>query len=184
MQSRYSQYKTSIEYFQQPVEKTEIYSVYTGPNNVSNEPYKYIESVVETHQKIDNSPTIMKSETSNFANTSDPRVWGPSFWFSLHNGVSKYPENASPYVIERMKGFILGIPMMLPCEKCKVHATNYIDQNSDKIDQICQGRTSLFQFFVDFHNMVNKTYNKPILSYEQAWKIYNKGIDIKIMNYK
>lgn len=187
--SRHGQYKTAVEYFHQPVKTTEIYSEYKGPDQFSNEAYKYTEPVsVNTpapspKKKENNDRSTMKWDTVNYANTSDPRVWGPSFWFTLHNGAAKYPVDASPYVIERMKVYILGIPIMLPCEQCKVHATNYIEKNKDKLNQICCGRTSLFQFFVDFHNIVNKRFNKPVLSYDQAWEIYNKGIEIKTMTY-
>ena len=36
-------------------------------------------------------------------NSGNPEVWGPAFWFSLHNGAIKYPENPSPLWKERMK---------------------------------------------------------------------------------
>ena len=71
-----------------------------------------------------------------------------------------------------MKGFILGIPVMLPCEICKVHATHYIDDIKKQLDIICSGRDSLFKWSVDFHNSVNKRNNKKEISYEEAYKIY------------
>ena len=116
-------------------------------------------------------------EPENFTNpyqkaSNDPRKWGPPFWYTLHNGAFHYPENASKLYIERMKNFILGIPVMLPCEKCKNHATVFIEQNKSKLNDICSGRKSLFNFFVDFHNKVNSRYDKPILSYEEAYNIY------------
>ena len=118
------------------------------------------------------------------ANTNDPNVWGPSMWFSLHNGASTYPKNASPIVRERMKGLILGLPYILSCYDCKIHAGSYIEEIKPKLDEICSNRESLFRFFVDFHNYVNKRLGKPIVSYKEAWSIYNNGIDVIVTTYK
>ena len=115
-------------------------------------------------------PDVVKSE--KIKNTSNPAIWGPSFWFTIHNGICTYPISASLIQKERMKGFILGIPVMLPCEICKVHATHYIDDIKKQLDIICSGRDSLFKWSVDFHNSVNKRNNKKEISYEEAYKIY------------
>lgn len=104
--------------------------------------------------------------------TSDPKIWGPQLWFILHNGASKYPISASPIYIQKMKDFIIGLPVMLPCEKCKIHAIDYIEDYKDKLDDICSGRDKLFKFFVDFHNSINKRYNKPEMDYEYVNKMY------------
>jgi hypothetical protein len=105
--------------------------------------------------------------------TIDPKIWGPPFWFTLHNGAAHYPVNASPLHIERMKNFIIGIPVMLPCSVCQEHATAHIERNFGELEAVCSTRDSLFNFFVDFHNYVNRRYNKPIMSYEDARKLYN-----------
>lgn len=101
-----------------------------------------------------------------------PSTWGPSVWFMLHNGAAKYPIVASKLCRERMKGFILGLPMMLPCSNCRKHATNYIESHRDTLDVICQGRKSVFEFFVDFHNDVNARFKKKIYSYQDAAMLF------------
>lgn len=154
MSYRNSSYKTSIESLRQPYPRNNEYSVYKGPEK-------------ETNQELYMKDPIYQP------NKTDPKSWGRSFWFTLHNGAANYPVNASPYVIQRMIGFILGIPVMLPCENCKVHATNHIEKMKPYLMDICSGREKLFRFFVDFHNMVNKRYNKPIVSYEDAWRLYS-----------
>jgi hypothetical protein len=68
-----------------------------------------------------------------------------------------------------MKGFILGLPVMVPCEECSTHATAFIEGNYDRLDDIVSGRMKLFNFFVDFHNKVNKRYKKKEISYEEAY---------------
>lgn len=88
-------------------------------------------------------------------NGSDPNIWGPHFWYILHNNSAKYPQNPSNCWKERMKNFILGIPSMVPCEKCIIHSTQYIEQHRDNLDNIVSTRENLFKWFVDFHNEVN-----------------------------
>lgn len=101
-----------------------------------------------------------------------PEIWGPQFWFTLHNGASQYPERASPSWQGRMKNFILGIPVMVPCEKCSMHACAYIESQWEKLDRIVEGRESLFQFFVDFHNFVNLKLNKPTMDLDLVREKY------------
>ena len=69
---------------------------------------------------------------------------------------------------------------MVPCVNCKEHATAYIEKNYDKLDSICSSRDSLFKFFVDFHNEVNIQTNKPVMSYEDAYKLYSGNIHLTI----
>ena len=101
-----------------------------------------------------------------------PSWWGPPFWFTLHTGSKHYPIKASPIVIERMKGFIKGMPYLLPCSSCQGHAIGFITQQEDQLDLICSGREQLFAFFVDFHNMINVRFNKPCYTIEEAKKLY------------
>ena len=116
-------------------------------------------------------------------NGTSPDVFGPPFWFTLHNGASKYPNDPSSIVQTKMKNFIIAIPIMLPCLKCKDHATSYIESNLEKLDTIVSSRINLFNFFVDFHNYVNKKYGKNIIGYEQADELYNGKVKIMKMSY-
>ena len=181
-------YKTAKErYTNIPTQsvKYEYYNVNTHKNVINDKINDTYTNEPEKNTNINQDPIHMKHQTTRYyTNLSDPEVWGPSFWFTLHNGASKYPISASPLVIERMKGYILGIPFMLPCIACKVHATNHIEKHKKDLDRICSGRDNLFKFFVDFHNIVNKRYNKPIVSYEEAYKIYDNGVNVSVMTYK
>ncbi len=125
--------------------------------------------------QITSTPTLVQ-------NLSMPDVWGPAFWFTIHNGANSYPRKASGIVKERMKGFILGLPEMVPCANCKEHARDHIETSN--LDDVCDGHDSLFNFFVDFHNYVNKRYNKPVISYDEAVKLYSGGAVINVIKYK
>lgn len=127
----------------------------------------------------------MKWETLRYSKTVDPQVWGPAFWFILHNGSSRYPEKeASPVWKESMRGFILGIPVMIPCEICADHARAHIEANWNNLDEIVSNRKNLFNFFVDMHNMVNKRYGKPIMSHEDAFALYTtSNVNVTKLSY-
>ena len=130
-----------------------------------------IENTIDT-STIQENFKHKHGECHHKKSSNDPKIWGPHFWYTLHNGAFHYPEQASTLYVERMKNFIIGIPVMLPCENCKNHSTLFIEEHKSKLNQICSNRNSLFNFFVDFHNKVNERYNKPILSYEEAYNIY------------
>ena len=105
-------------------------------------------------------------------NSKPPEIWGPKLWFTLHNTASYYPDNPSPICRQRMKHLILSVPLMTTCEKCSDHATDYIQQHLHILDDIVSSRYSLFKFFVDFHNAVNRRLNKPVMLLEEAWRLY------------
>ena len=67
---------------------------------------------------------------------------------------------------------------MIPCLSCREHATSFID--SSNLDDVTSSKTKLFNFFVDMHNFVNKRLNKPIMSHEDAYKLYNNASVTKI----
>lgn len=115
---------------------------------------------------------VVDDKKANPGNIRDPAVFGPPLWFALHTTAAHYPENPSPAVQAKMKGLILGLPLMVPCAECFEHCTSYIEKAKDKLDEIVSNRQHLFKFFVDFHNAVNRRKHKPEMSLEDAWKLY------------
>ena len=114
---------------------------------------------------------------------ADPTVWGRPFWFSLHSSAAYYPENASHITRDLMIGRVNAIPIEIPCAKCRPHAHAYIQSNKHRLKDICSGRDKLFNFYVDFHNKVNERHGKPIVTYEQARKMWMGGIKVTTMSY-
>ena len=137
---------------------------------------------VQTPVINNDSELTMKYELVEGTGTS-PDVFGPPFWFTLHNGAAKYPVNPNKIVQKKMKDFIIAIPVMLPCLKCKDHAISYIESNLESLDDIVSSREKLFNFFVDFHNYVNKRYGKKIYSYDEAYNLYNGTVKLFRMSY-
>jgi hypothetical protein len=183
----YSEYKTPVKKVEPVVVPVPIT---TMPDTVPKPTEKNLEQQTCKGSSC-NSDTDSKSNvnlnlkwtTNTYSSTADPNVWGPSFWFSLHNGASKYPENATEIFKDHMKNFILGLPVILPCEACRGHAREYIDNRYNELDEICRSRKNLFNFFVDFHNMVNERNGKGKLTYDEALRLYSGEVKVSKMNY-
>jgi len=133
--------------------------------------------------KDNNDKLHIKYTTINYENSGNPLVFGPPLWFSLHNGAARYPQHPSTIWKERMKNFILGIPIMIPCEKCMIHANAYIYSELNNLDLIVSSREELFKFFWKFHNYVNVRLNKQEISLEDAYKLYTESATITKMEY-
>ena len=153
------------------------------PHFINVENFNNIQST-EDKQQEDRKQISMKWTTNNYLNPRDPDVWGPSFWFTLHNGAINYPLKPNNLCKERMKKFILNMDVMIPCEKCADHAISFVKTNIDRLDIVVNCRDNLFKFFVDFHNIVNKRYNKPFMSYVNAYKLYSCSVSVSKMSYK
>lgn len=144
--------------------------------------YGYFNKLYTPHEYPNSQPTPENIEityTEAKLNPSDPNVWGPSLWLSLHTGAITYPIAASPITAHRMRGFILGLPFILPCETCSAHAIEYVEKSKPILDHVCSGRQPLFKFFVDFHNSVNARLGKPIVTIDHAYKMYSGQATVK-----
>lgn len=127
---------------------------------------------------------LFTGKTSSSAPShSDPETWGPAFWFTLHNSAVGYPEYPTTHVKHQMKSFIVGIPVMVPCEKCYHHALEYINSRQSDMDSIVSSQKNLFNFFVDFHNEVNKRNDKKQFTYAEAWEMYKNNTYTKRFTY-
>lgn len=154
-------------------------------------PKKKKEDVIEYKnenytQNTSSSPQVQKQwrKKKIVGKTSDPRVWGPPFWTSLHISAAHYPLDASPIVRERMIHRIHALPYEIPCQNCRAHASAFIEKNKDNLPEIVSGRHNLGKFYVDFHNQVNKRYGKPEWTYEQAYKVYSGNAEIEHLVYE
>jgi hypothetical protein len=154
---------------------SEYLGVYKLPDSSLNR-QKYIQ-----HQSHESSP--LKWVRSRITNAADPKIWGPAFWYSLHTSAAFYPEAPSPIVRERMKYRILAIPYEIPCHACRSHAIAFIEKHANQLEDIVSSKHKLGKFYVDFHNQVNRRYNKPEWTYEQAYAYYS-GQDGEITHLK
>ncbi len=117
-------------------------------------------------------PSLNISAKNEIVLPSIPDVFGPPLWFSLHTTAANYPIKPTVAVQAKMKGIILGLPLMVPCLQCGEHCTAFIEKSKADLDTIVSSRDNLFKYFVDFHNAVNRRKHKPEVSLDDAWKMY------------
>jgi hypothetical protein len=141
-----------------------------------------MQNVVQPVEEINPSMKLTYREHTKKINTQTPEVFGPAFWFTLHNGTVHLPQILSPISANRIKGFLKGVPEMVPCTDCSEHARAFIEANMSRIDNIQKGEDA-FRLTVDFHNYVNTRLNKPIMSYDTARALYKGGVQIKTVKY-
>lgn len=145
-----------------------------------------ITSLNEKDNLISHQLNITENEYT-YNNTSDPKVWGPAMWFTLHTFSAHYPINGGTDLMkEQFRNYIKAIPFLLPCRECSIHAKSFIDlvESSDKnLEKVLNNRKNIFEFFVDFHNKVNSRHNKPIMSYKDAYDMYFNVRRVSIMKY-
>lgn len=109
----------------------------------------------------------------------DPEIWGPPAWKFIHLLSLNYPNKPSFEDKYNYKQFILSLQKVLPCEACARHFKQNIE-NSD-FEKILKSRETLFEWFVDVHNSINKQNKKKEWSYN---KVYNHLKVRNHINYK
>lgn len=101
----------------------------------------------------------------------NPIVWGPSAWKFMHYITLSYPDNPSGDDKINIRNFFTSIQHLLPCEKCRHHFSNYIKQYPLD-DNVMRSRHNLSNWLLVIHNNVNKSLNKPIMTYNEMIKLY------------
>lgn len=196
-------YKTSKELFVHATRITEMFTPAPSPSPVTSPSPSPIPPPATHHtltSHSDNNTPIQPSpgpsnpvtkdtveveyKTLAYGNLGNPEVWGPAMWFSLHNGAARYPDRPSPFWRERMKYFILGIPVMVPCENCSNHAAAYIESKWDMLDNVVGCKQNLFQFFWEMHNYVNERLGKRIVGFDEAYNTYHSKVNVTKLEIK
>ena len=99
-------------------------------------------------------------------------IWGPSLWRVLHS-FSFAIQNSTPENIKQRNEFIAfveSLKTMLPCEECRLHFVDYLENNSPR------HASNLALWTFNFHNEVNKRLGKPQFSFEDVSQVY-QGAD-------
>lgn len=150
--------------------------------NLKEEKIREVPTLTNSKTEDDNLNIYIKTE--KFVKTKDPRIWGPPTWLYFHLMSANYPIKPTREEMVGMRNFIISIPYTLPCESCKDHAKKFIFDRSDFLNIIVLNRDNLFNFFVDFHNYVNKRQGKNEMTYEEARKKYiGVGVDLNRLYY-
>ena len=96
--------------------------------------------------------------------------WSHSFWFLLHYITANLPDRLNDNQILSMKAFVVCIRYLIPCDECKVHMAKYLSMT--EIDQYLSRRETIFTWTVVFHNNVSTRVKKPLMSVQDAMKLY------------
>jgi hypothetical protein len=56
---------------------------------------------------------------------TDPKSWGPHFWFMMFCIANNYPENPTNTDRNVTHGFFSNMQSLIPCNKCKGHYIAY-----------------------------------------------------------
>jgi hypothetical protein len=126
---------------------------------------------------------IVRCEEKEYPSVFSPSVWGESVWFFLHVGSLACDALISDEDAERYWNFIEGIPLMLPCKKCSVHAQAFVDSERPNRRDITKSRDSLIDFFVKFHNAVNERQSKPLISREDIERLASGNVKVNTVRY-
>lgn len=105
------------------------------------------------------------------------------YWHYLHWLTYNYPNNPTN---EDKEEIIKLINVMktdgIRCEKCLKHFNEWLDENDIII--ALSNNISLFKYFFDLHNNINKNKQKKIFSIKKAINIYkNKDWNKEFMKY-
>lgn len=102
----------------------------------------------------------------------NPAIWGPNLWKFMHYLTLSYPENPTEEEKDRLHDFFEIIKTLLPCEKCRYNFKNHLEK-FPLTDEILSTNLSVVKWLFNLHNEVNKSLDKPELSYTDFIDIYS-----------
>lgn len=82
--------------------------------------------------------------------STDPRVFGPPIWATLHILSLNYPVQPTVYEQRRWLRFMLDLAALLPCQHCGNHFRSMLRQSHGPL----RSRDALVSFLLDCHNQV------------------------------
>lgn len=95
--------------------------------------------------------------TNNSLINRDPKVWGPSVWFTIESVVYSLP-NQVPLELERDTiKFFYDLSKVLPCENCRHHYGKYLEKTKvfpGTRVKVFKTRSSALQWINELHNKV------------------------------
>lgn len=89
---------------------------------------------------------------------SDPRIWGPDLWKTIHRFTLFYPDVPSEDDKKAAIEFFHSLMHLLPCPACRAHYEAH--HKASFTDEVVQSRETLVRWAYDLHNTVNRTLGK------------------------
>lgn len=141
-------------------------------NDNENSFMKYFESENNIIKKLSREKyNIEKKKKSTMIRNSGLLYWN-LYWYNLHWLSINYPLNPSPEQINQVNKLveIMQTPNGISCSKCRNHFKLWVKNNP--ISEHNNDKISLFKYFVDCHNDVNKRNKKKVWSLDEAFDTY------------
>jgi len=110
-------------------------------------------------------------------NNVNIQLIGPGIWFSIHLLSFQLKNNNEEQ--EFVENNIFPLIDLFPCEKCKMHAIDFLKNNPiENFYNIKYNgeNKGIFIWTWKFHNHVNLRLDKSIQSWEDVFKFYNNLI--------
>jgi len=95
----------------------------------------------------------------------DPKIWGPRYWFTIHNICQNYPLTPNAVTKKKYYDFIQNLPIFLPDHDIGDEFARILDKYP--LGPYLETRDALCKWVHFIHNIINKKLNKPIISYEK-----------------
>ena len=105
------------------------------------------------------------------------KEWGPDCWFLFHGLASKVKEEEFNTIKNDIWTHINSICNNLPCPDCRIHASQLMGKTNKNV--ILSSKRNLELFLFDFHNLVNKRTQSPVMTIEQYDALYK---NVKLSN--
>jgi hypothetical protein len=109
----------------------------------------------------------------NISDNFITKIWGPSYWFTLHCVSFSYPDE--PTEDDKQKFKLYFENLILPCSYCQISYKHFIISEPTILnDNALKNKNSLTKWLYDIHNRVNKKLQVDYgISYEDVVKKYN-----------
>jgi hypothetical protein len=96
---------------------------------------------------------------------------GPGIWYVMHLQASRTttPESQNSFILNT-----ISLANNFKCQKCKGHFLKYIEKFplQQWTQPLPNGIPGLFAWTVNLHNEVNRFLKKPLMTIDDAYKIY------------
>jgi hypothetical protein len=102
----------------------------------------------------------------------NPLIWGPKAWFFIDTIILSLPDTLDIQLQKTTKDFFINLQLLLPCEKCRFHYTNYINNNINNID--FSKKKDIQDFIFRLHNEISIRNKKNPRTTEQVLQYYDK----------
>ncbi len=100
--------------------------------------------------------------------TVAPCIFGPMVWSFLH--LLSFNYQYSETNKKEMLNFLMSLGSVLPCDECRVHYLQNINNNGMTLDKALESKESFSLWMYNLHNLVNRQTGKP----KNTWPSFEK----------